>query len=158
HPGDVGPYGFRRYYRTPRRGADSGGRIWLFTRPRTSARLPTSLWAAGGKWEVMGTFYSGDRWSDLLLIPDTVGRSEGELQAAADNAGNVYVALVSDHRLWGGPAFGEAPQNNDIQFTCLRTSMPAAAKLGARPPEPPGGGPTEPREKEQIARVRGYTI
>src|SRR5204863_714138 len=120
--------------------------------------LPTSLWAAGGKWEVLGTFYSGDRWSDLLLIPDTVGRNEGELQAAADNAGNVYVALVSDHRLWGGPAFGEAPQNNDIQFTRLRTAAPAAAQLGVRAPEPPAGRCTEPREKEQIRRMRAYTL
>ena len=157
-PGEVAPYGFRRYYQTPRLVADSAGRIWLFTRPRTSARLPTSLWAAGGKWEVFGTFYSGDRWSDLLLIPGTVGRNEGDLQVAADNAGNVYLALVSDHRLWGGPAFGEAPQNNDILFTHLRTAAPASAQLGVRPPEPPGGRSTEPREKEQISRLRAYTL
>ena len=49
-PGDLAPWGFRRYIQTPRLVADSAGRIWLFMRPRTSARLPTSLWAAGGKW------------------------------------------------------------------------------------------------------------
>lgn len=157
-PGDVVPYGFRRFFQTPRLVADSKGRIWLFSRPRSSARLPTTLWAAGGKWEVYGTVYSGDRWSDLLLIPETVGRNEGEMQAAADRAGNVYVALVSDHRLWGGPTFGEPPRNNDIMFTRLTASQTAPPELGARPPEPPGGKPNEPREREQIARLRQYTI
>jgi hypothetical protein len=157
-PGDVVPYGFRRYFQTPRIVADSAGRIWLFSRPRTSARLPTTLWAAGGKWEVFGMYYSGDRWSDLMLIPGTVGRNEGDVVTAADKAGNVYVALVSDHRLWGGPNFGEPPQNNDILFTRLRTAAPASAQLGARPPEPPGGRPSEPREKEQVARLRSYTL
>ncbi len=157
-PGDIVPYGFRRYFQTPRLVADSKGRIWLFSRPRTSARLPTSLWAAGGKWEVFGTYYSGDRWSDLLMIPDTIGRNEGDLQVAADAAGSVYVAVVSDHRLWGGPAFGESPQNNDVMFARLRTSAPAQAELGARPQEPPGAKSSEPREKEQVARMRAYTI
>ena len=36
--GDVVPYGFRRYFQTPRLVSDSAGRIWLFARPRTSAR------------------------------------------------------------------------------------------------------------------------
>src|SRR3989442_13301930 len=95
-PADVVPYGFRRYFQTPRLVSDSAGRIWLFSRPRTSARLPTTLWAAGGKWEVLGTYYNGDRWSDLLLIPDTVGRNEGNLQLAPDTAGNVVIALLCD--------------------------------------------------------------
>ncbi len=157
-PGDIVPYGFRRYFQTPRLVADAKGRIWLFSRPRSSARLPTTLWAAGGKWEVYGTCYSGDRWSDLQIVPGTVGRNEGDLQAAADTAGNIYVAIVSDHRLWGGPAFGEAPQNNDIMFTKLRSSATTAPQLGARPPEPPGGRSTEPRENAQVARMRGYSI
>src|SRR6185503_9482371 len=104
-PGDVVPYGFRRYFQTPRLVADSAGRIWLFARPRTSAKLPTTLWAAGGKWEVTATYYQHDRWSELFLIPETAGRNEGELAVAADASGNVYTALVSDHRLWGGPNF-----------------------------------------------------
>ena len=36
-PGDVVPYGFRRYFQTPRLVSDSAGRIWLFSRPRTSS-------------------------------------------------------------------------------------------------------------------------
>src|SRR5262249_51354989 len=97
-PEEVVPYGYKRYFQTPRLVADSAGRMWLFARPRTSARLPTSLWAAGGKWEAVATCYSGDRWSELIPIPESVGRNEGELQAAAGADGSVYLALVTDHR------------------------------------------------------------
>ena len=158
-PSEVVPYGFRRYFQTPRLTADSAGRIWLFARPRTSAKLPTTLWAAGGKWEVTATYYQHDRWSELFLIPDTVGRNEGELAVAADANGNVYTSLVSDHRLWGGPNFGNPPRNNDIMFARLRAEGAAgSAALGSRPAEPPGLLSTEPREKEQVAAVRGHVI
>jgi hypothetical protein len=157
-PSDVVPYSYRRYFQTPRLTADSAGRIWLIARPRTSARLPTTLWAAGGKWEAVATYYSGDRWSGLILLPGSVGRNEGEIQTAADTMGNVYVALVSDHRLWGGPNFGHSPGNNDVMFARLRTGAPPVSHVAARPPEPPGALPSEPREKEQIARLRAAKI
>lgn len=158
-PEDVVPYGYRRYFQTPRLASDSEGRMWLVARPRTSSRLPTSLWAAGGKWEIVATYYSGDRWSELIPIPESVGRNEGELQLAADTAGNLHLAHVTDHRLWGGPAFGEMPQDNDIMISRLRTSRPAVKmEVAARPEETPAGLPTEPREAEQIARLRTHAI
>jgi hypothetical protein len=138
--------------------ADAAGRMWLFVRPRTSARLPTSTWAAGGKWEVLATYYNKDRWADLFLIPNTVGRNEGELQTAADAAGNVFVACVSDQRLWGGPNFGHSPGNNEVLFAKLRSQTPPVQELAPRYPEPPAGLPSEPREKEQVSRVRAYSI
>jgi hypothetical protein len=158
-PEDVVPYAYRRYFQTPRLVADSLGNMWLFARPRTSSRLPTSLWAAGGKWEVVGTYYSGDRWSELLPVPGTVGRNEGGLDAAADAQGNVWVAAVTDNRLWGGPNFGHPPQNNDIVVARLRAGGPSPdLALAARPPEPPAGRPSEPREREQIAALRNYAV
>lgn len=158
-PEEVVPYGFRRYFQTPRLAADSEGRIWLVARPRTSARLPTTLWAAGGKWEVMATFYSGDRWSELIPVPESAGRNEGELQLAAGSGGTVHLALVTDHRLWGGPNFGENPGDNDIMLARLRSTSPVVKpELAVRPPEAPGGLPTEPRESEQIARLRTHAI
>jgi hypothetical protein len=157
-PAEVVPYGFKRYFQTPRLVADSLGNLWLLARPRTSSRLPTSLWAAGGKWEVLATYYSGDRWSELILIPGTVGRNEGGVEAAADAKGNVWVAAVTDHRLWGGPNFGHPPQNNDIVVAKLRAGAGTTPALAPLPPEPPGGLSGEPREREQIAALRAYTI
>ncbi len=158
-PEEVVPYGFRRYFHTPRLAADSAGRIWLLARPRTSSRLPTTLWAAGGKWEVMATYYSGDRWSELIPVPDTVGRNEGEVQVAADGAGNVWAAMITDHRLWAGPNFSHQPQNHDVMFTRLRSAAAATAvELSPRASEPPAALAPEPREKEQLARLRAHVI
>jgi hypothetical protein len=157
-PDDVVPWAYRRYFHTPRIAADSAGRIWLLARPRTSSRLPTTLWAAGGKWEAVATYYSGDRWSEPQMIPESVGRNEGEMALAVTPGGSVVAAIVSDHRLWGGPNFGESPRNNDIMFTRLSAHGSIEPALAARPTEPPGGLPHEPREKDQIARIRAHTI
>ena len=157
-PGDAAPHAFKRYFQTPRLVADSAGRMWLFARPRTSARRPTTLWAAGGKWEVVATFYAGDRWSELIPIPDSVGRNEGEFQAAAGSGGEVYLTLAGDHRGWGGPAFGVAPQNHDVMFATLRAAGAASATLGPLAAEPPAAQPVEAREREQVAALRSHSI
>jgi len=157
-PEEVVPYGYKRYFQTPRLAVDSGGRVWLFARPRTSSTLPTSLWAAGGKWEVTATYFSGNRWSELFLIPESIGRNEGEVQLAASPDGNVYAAWVTDQRFWGGPNFGHSPRNNDIHVTRLRTGAEPKADLAARPDEPPAGLPSEPREREQLAAIRAKPI
>jgi hypothetical protein len=157
-PGEAVPHAFKRYFHTPRLAADSSGRVWLLARPRTSARRPTSLWAAGGKWEVVATSYSGDRWSELILIPESVGRNEGEFQVAAGQGGDIYLALAGDHRLWGGAPFGQTPGNHDILFATLRAPAGASPVLAPLPPEPPAGQPVEAREQQQVAALRSHAI
>ncbi|MCC6393910.1 MAG: hypothetical protein IT167_25150 [Bryobacterales bacterium] len=155
---DVVPYGFRRFTQTPRLVADSNGRMWMFFRPRSNTKLPTSLWAAGGKWEVYATYYQGDHWTELIPVPESAGRNGGEISTAADLQGNVYAALVTDHRLYGGPNFSANPGNNDILLARLRADGPAVTHVGTRGVEPPAGLPSEPREREQIQALRNYTI
>jgi hypothetical protein len=92
------------------------------------------------------------------MVPDSVGRNGGEMGAAADARGDAFVALVTDHKLWGGPNFGTNPGSNDVMFTTLRTETAADPQLAARPPEPPGALASEPREPEEIARLRNYQI
>ncbi|MDX1981883.1 MAG: hypothetical protein SFV51_16550 [Bryobacteraceae bacterium] len=157
-PEAVAPYGFRRFTQQARMVSDSAGRMWLFFRPRSNTRLPTTLWAAGGKWEVFATYYSGSRWSDLFLLPGTVGRNGGEVSVAADAGGNVHAAMVTDHRKWGGPAFSMPSENNDIVFLKLRGEGAATADLGPRPAEMPAGRPHEPREREQVAALRAHPV
>lgn len=157
-PEAVAPYGFRRFTQQARMVSDSAGRMWLFFRPRSNTRLPTTLWAAGGKWEVFATYYSGSRWSELFLLPGTVGRNGGEISVAADAGGNVHAAMVTDHRKWGGPAFSMPSENNDIVFLKLRGEGAATADLGPRPAEMPAGRPHEPREREQVAALRAHPV
>ncbi len=156
-PGEVAPPVVRDFVQEPKL-VWADGRMWLVLRPMSSSRLPTTHWKAGGKWEVCATYFSGDRWSPLLWVPDSVDRNGGEMGAAADARGNVFIALVTDHILWGGPNFGETPGTNDVSFTALRTDASAPAQLVALAPEQPAELPVEPLERQQVARLRTYTI
>ena len=152
----------KRYIQTPELVPDSKGRMWLLLRPRVRAVKPESIWAAGGKWEVMATYYAGDRWVDPFPLPDSVGRNEGPLDAVAGSDGKVYAAWTTDQKLWGGPGFGHYPRDNQVFFAELSAQFGGVridpAMLGPRGTEPPAMLPAEPRESEQVAAVRNYTI
>lgn len=157
-PDSVAPYSFKRFVQTPRLVSASDGRVWLFLRPRILARHATNVWAAGGRWEACATYYSGGKWAPLIFIPESDGRNGGELQAAADTRGNVLTALVTDNQIWGGQGFGELPGNNDIVAARFAAGSPADVQLADLPPEPPAGGPSEPDEPRDVARLRNYEI
>lgn len=161
-PGALAPqssyYHMQRYFHTPRLVADSAGRVWLFLRPLSAANWRKSIAMHGGKWEVFATYYSEDRWSDLFLIPDSVGRNGGAVEVAADSQQNVYVAMVSDHRPWGGANTGRPPRNNDVMFTALKGQGAVPVELAPLTPEAPTKLPSEPKEAEQIAALRRHVI
>ncbi len=152
----------RRYVQTPKLVPDSIGRMWMLVRPRVRSTKPESLWAAGGKWEVMATYYSGDRWAEPVPLPDSIGRNEGPMDAVAGINGKIYAAWTTDQRLWGGPDFGHYPRDNQIGFAELsdqfRGEKFRALVLAPRGTEAPAMLPSEPREAQQVAAVRNYTI
>ncbi len=152
------PAGLRRYVHSPRLAPDPKGGMWVVFRPRTSATVPDSLWAAGGKWEVMASCYDADRWSPPVTLPESVGRNQGPFDAAVDAQGHVWIAWVTDQRLYGGPNFGALPRNNEVLLAAVSHQGPPAAELADRRPEPPAALPVEPQEKAQIAALRDYTI
>ena len=154
--------GMRRYVQTPTLAPDSEGRMWLLLRPRVRATKPESLWAAGGKWEVMATYYAGGRWADPFGLPESVGRNEGPLDAVAGPDGALYASWTTDQKLWGGPTFGHYPKENQVFFAELsgqfRNERIDPVLLGPRGREGPAMLPLEPREAEQVAAIRNYTI
>ncbi len=154
--------GVRRYVQSPLLAPDTKGRMWLLLRPRVRATKPESLWAAGGKWEVMATYYAGGRWADPFGIPESVGRNEGPLDAVAGPNGELYASWTTDQKLWGGPTFGHYPKENQVFFAELsgqfRNERIEPALLAPRGTEGPAMLALEPREAEQVAAIRNYTI
>ena len=152
----------RRYVQSPKLAPDRKGRMWLLLRPRVRSTKPESLWAAGGKWEVMATYYSGGRWADPFGVPESVGRNEGPMDALAGPNGELFATWTTDQKLWGGPNFGHYPRDNQIFFAELsgqfRNEPIEPAILGPRGTENPAMLPLEPREAEQVAAIRNYTI
>ena len=154
--------GVRRYLQTPRLVHDAAGRMWMMFRPRTVANRSESDWAAAGKWEMMASYYSGDRWSEATVLPESVGRNGGPFDVAATQSGQVFVAWVTDQRLWGGGDYGPAPGDHQVavagMVNQLSQEAPAPAWLGPAGSEPPARLPTEPREREQVAEIRNYQL
>lgn len=151
-----------RYVQTPKLAQGRDGRIWLFVRPRVSAAKPESIWAAGGKWEVMATYYSGGKWVEAFAIPQSVGRNEGPFDAAAGLGGEMYLSWTTDQKFYGGRNFGHYPRDNQIFFAEVagqfRPGIAEPALLGSRGTEAPANPPAEPREAEQVAAIRNYAI
>ena len=154
--------GVRRFVQTPKLAPDAKGRMWLLLRPRVRAIKPESLWAAGGKWEVMATYYSGGRWAEPFAIPQSVGRNEGPIEALAGPDGEMFASWTTDQKLYGGASFGHYPRDNQIFFAEIsgqfRTEKIEPAILGRRGSEGPAMLPLEPREAGQVAAIRNYTI
>jgi hypothetical protein len=75
-----------------------------------------------------------------------------------DRDGNVYFAYASDNRVWQLP--GMLPRNHSIAVSRLsgaaRPGRPPSA--GEQRSPPPEAVRVHPREKEQVARIRGYKI
>ncbi len=153
------PSALQRYFHTPRLVADSRGRIWLLSRPRTSAQLMSSLIGVGGRWEAYSMYYTGNQWSVPTPVPESVGRNEAEMAAAADPNGNVVAAIVTDNRLWDKGRFTEEgdkpgrPPNHDVILATLRADSPVTANLAPRSAEPPTVPTSEPQERKQIAAL-----
>jgi len=154
------PSALQRYFHTPRLVCDARGRMWLLARPRSAVHMPSSLIGIGGKWEVFAMYYAGDHWSDVIPIPESVGRAEAEIAAAADRNGDVLAAVVTDGRLWDRGRFaapGEAKTKepeHDVVLASLRSDAPVAASLLPRVAEPPTMPLWEPRERQQIETLR----
>ena len=152
----------RRYVQSPKLAPDSKGRMWLLLRPRVRSTKPESLWAAGGKWAVMATYYSGGRWAHPFEIPESVGRNEGPMDAIAGPGGELFASWTTDQKLWGGPNFGHYPRDNQIFFADVagqfRDQPAEPAVLEPRGRENPAMLPPEPREAGQVAAIRNYAI
>lgn len=148
------PFALTRLFHTPRLVMDSAGRIWLFTRPRSSVSRVASYLGVYGKWEVFAQRYENGRWTEPIPIPGTQAGDETEFAVAADSKGSVFAAMVGDHRQWGARM---DPINRDLFFTRLRTDRQSSQPLAPRSPEPPTTPSPEPREAAQVAGVRGYS-
>ncbi len=156
------PPGLDRYSHSPRLTSDSQGRMWIAFQTRTVANRSETNWGSGTKWEVMASFYDGDQWSHPILIPESVGRNGRPVDTTVTSQGEVYLAWVTDQRLWGNSSFGDLPRDNQILIADvanqLKNKPSQPPVLGPRGGEAPTRLPTEPREQEQVASLRDYAI
>jgi hypothetical protein len=156
------PDDMKSFNELPKLQVDSNGRMWIAYRHRYCKRPRIDGWAAQGRWDAFATAFLGDRWLAPIPLPDSGGRNDMRISAQRDPTGSVYFAYATDNRGWVPPQV--SPRNLSIAVTRLQVAaskgLPVFAATGplgpaARQPDAPL---IHPREKDQVARVRGYTI
>ncbi len=151
------PPEMRDFHELPQLQADKEGRMWLAFRYRTSKRPRSDGWAASGRWDVAVTACLGDRWLPPVEMPQSIGRNDMRISSQRDPQGTVYFAYASDNR----PPNGGTPRNYHIAVSRVTGApKPGAPRFQEVLEGKPGGEPVaiHPKEKEQVARIRGYQV
>jgi hypothetical protein len=147
----------KEFNELPQLQPDADGRMWLLFRYRTCRRPRVDGWAIQARWNVYATAFLGDRWTEPVELPHSDGRNDMRMSTQRDREGSAYVAYASDNRVWTQPAM--PPQNLSVAVGRLGgAAKPGEGKFVERRAEVVAVKPVHPREKEQVARVRGYKV
>ena len=166
---DPGPG--NNYYEYPQLAVDGSNRIWAFFRHRRPMQHNV-YWRTPSHhalWEIYASYYDGDEWSPMMLMPYSTGRTDMRIEAEADSAGRLIAAYPTDRRSFRDfvnimldvfatrlPAVpGEARPH---RLTAL--SLPPA-QAARQPPNRPSremaaNEPVHPNDEQDVARIRSY--
>jgi hypothetical protein len=145
------------YNHTPQLQADSEGRMWLAFRHRTCRNPREDGWAAAGRWDIFATAYLGDHWLTPVELPQSIGRNDMRISSQRDQAGGVYFACASDNRVF---ALAQMPPKNHHVAVSHFSGAPLPGKFEFAPRQRtfPIAAPVHPKEREQVAALRKYTV
>ncbi len=155
---DALPAEMRDFNELPHLQPDSEGRMWLAFRHRTCRRPREDGWAAQGRWDAFAIAFNGEEWTKPIPLQNSEGRNDMRFSSQRDRDGRVYFAYGSDHRRWQPPAMTERNLAVYVSHLLAATKLEALRTQEARGMPPRRGGPVHPKEKDQVARIRGYKI
>ena len=150
------PVDRHNFYELPELAADGSGRVWAFFRHRTNyevndpARVPSHY----ALWEVYASYYEGDRWSPMMLIPYSSGNNDQRMKSALDADGAVVAAWPTDRRNFRD--FDALQPDVFMARMPIRgTSAPPPA-LKPYSPVPVEAPVVHQDEPDDLARIRRY--
>ncbi|MEZ5353810.1 MAG: DUF3604 domain-containing protein [Bryobacteraceae bacterium] len=143
-------------FENPRISFDSRGTLTMVFRhwTRQNAR------SIGSKlgWENYVTRFDGETWTTPVPIDHSRGSIEKRPALVRDNTGDVWAAWMTDERTFADLV----PRNGEIYVANLKSSAAAPAYDAAKfvPLADPFAEelPIHAAEKEDLAKIRGYTI
>ena len=166
---DPGPG--NNFYEYPQLAVDGSNRIWAFFRHRRPMQHNV-YWRTPSHhalWEIYASYYDGDEWSPMLLLPQSTGRTDMRVEAETDSSGRLVAAYPTDRR-----SFRDFV-NVMLDVFATRLPMPtgdakshrlAAFRLppveaARQPPNRPAremaaSEPVHPNDEQDVARIRDY--
>lgn len=166
---DPGPG--NNFYEYPQLAVDGANRVWAFFRHRRPMQHNV-YWRTPSHhalWEIYGSYYDGDTWSDPLLLPYSTGRTDMRIEAETDGSGRLVAAYSTDRRSFRDfvnimlDVFasriptppGEAAAHRLVPFTVPPAE--AARQSPNRPArEMAADEPVHPNDEKDVARIRDY--
>lgn len=158
------PTEFQEFSEQPIVRIDRHDRPWVFFRHRTAKNPREDGWAAGGWWELFAIYLDGERWSDPIPFPRSMGRQSQPSSVAATKDG-FAVAWGTDGRTFAQPADGIQSRIH-TGFIDVDRAMAVGAN-----PQPPVLKPYSPSdlsglvvknvhadESGDLKRIRDYSI
>jgi hypothetical protein len=137
--------------------ADGRGRMWLLFRHRKPRIIdtPGDTPMHRAAWELYATALEGDRWTTPIAVPFSEGRQDMRYGAARADR-ELYLAWPMDNRDSEEFLFQQA----DVYVGRLPSfaGQPVEARLKSRASAEIATFPLHPAEKQDLARIRGYTI
>ncbi|MGH9664492.1 MAG: hypothetical protein ACRD9L_08735, partial [Bryobacteraceae bacterium] len=142
----------------PTLAGDGSGRMWVFFRHRLAKfrDVPSNAPAHRAAWEIYATAYDGDRWSTPIRFPMSQGRTDMRAGFTTNSQGQIFAAWPMDNRDFEEFLF----QHADVYAGRLPLPEGAAAgaKLTAYAQPEMKTWDVHAHEKQDLSRVRGYTI
>ncbi len=137
---------------------DGDGRMWLFFRHRKlrARDTPDFTPAHRAAWQIYGTAFVGDRWTEPLHLPFSRSRQDVRWGLAADGDGSLFAAWSTDNRNSDDYYF----QHSDVYAAKLPglASEPKPPKLKEPEQRVFTTYPVHPNEADDLERIRNYTI
>ena len=166
---DPGPG--NNYYEYPQLAVDGANRVWAFYRLRRPMQHNV-YWrtpAHHALWEIYASYYDGDRWSSMMLLPYSTGRNDMRIDVARDAQGKLIAAYPTDRRSFrdfvnmmpdvfaaGMPAVPGQARGHRLTAFRLPPAQPARQPPNRPRREMPATEPVHPNDEADVARIRGY--
>ena len=159
------------FYEYPQLAVDGSNRVWAFFRHRRPMQHNV-YWRTPSHhalWEIYGSYYEGDSWSPMLLLPYSTGRNDMRVEVAREASGRLVAAYPTDRRSFRDfinvmPDIfaSRLPQiDGNTKAHSLAALRLPPLEPARQPPNRPArqmaaDEPVHPNDAEDVARIRGY--
>ena len=166
---DPGPG--NNFYEYPQLAVDGSNRVWVFFRHRRPMQHNV-YWRTPSHhalWEIYASYYAGDKWSPMMLLPNSTGRTDMRIEVEADSKGHLIAAYPTDRRSFRDfvnvmldvfatrlPILPGVARSH--RLTALQLPPAEAAR---QPPNRPrremaANEPVHPNGEQDVERIRSY--